>query len=508
MSKLKQFNKKNYLLVFYTIILTFIVYGIKIFNVNYGMDTVQLMTDYPGTLRHWIAIGRPGMVLLKRLLFGGYTNVYLLNMLAFVCLCLTSLAICYLVYAVLGKNYPRKKIYIVPSLFITSQLFVYQYYFVLQNFEFSLMMGLVVLAVLLTFRAEKNLSGANLLAVSILLGALLVYQSFALYYVAIVSFVLLLNIYQQQMVAIQLRFIQLLKFSLPYILILLISLIGYFALNRAIQIHYQVPASSYLVDQSLWGKTSLHKLIPSLFGGLKMAILPLKGDLTYNYLLIVGLILLLITIIFQFIRGLGSKFCFLLTTGTLLLSSILMILVAGQLPNARTLVPVYPFVAVVAIFVSSLYFEYRVINLVFALLTIFFTWQQINLTTNLLYADQMRYEEDQRKIERINNQIDGLHLAHPENYKLMLVGIWPTQTTATLTSDMLGLSLFQFGQFTGNSYAATLNILDIMQTMGLHYQTVTYQEFLKLRPKADTMATFPAKNSLKVVGDTIIIKLY
>lgn len=39
----------------------------------------------------------------------------------------------------------HKKLFIVPSLFTISQLFVFQYYFVLHNFEFSLAMLLTVI---------------------------------------------------------------------------------------------------------------------------------------------------------------------------------------------------------------------------------------------------------------------------------------------------------------------------------------------------------------------------
>ena len=61
----------------------------------------------------------------------------MINTLTCILLGITSLYITYLFsdYIEIREN---KKLFIVPSLFTTSQLFVFQYYFVLQNFEFSL----------------------------------------------------------------------------------------------------------------------------------------------------------------------------------------------------------------------------------------------------------------------------------------------------------------------------------------------------------------------------------
>lgn len=68
----------------------------------------------------------------------------MINTLTCILLGITSLYLTYLFsdYIEIREN---KKLFIVPSLFTTSQLFVFQYYFVLQNFEFSLAMLLTVI---------------------------------------------------------------------------------------------------------------------------------------------------------------------------------------------------------------------------------------------------------------------------------------------------------------------------------------------------------------------------
>ncbi len=46
-------------------LMVFATYGIKLFNNTYAIDTMHLMTNYRGYLKHWVSIGRPGLVALK-----------------------------------------------------------------------------------------------------------------------------------------------------------------------------------------------------------------------------------------------------------------------------------------------------------------------------------------------------------------------------------------------------------------------------------------------------------
>lgn len=55
--------------------MVFATYGIKLFNNTYAIDTMHLMTNYRGYLKHWVSIGRPGLVALKLLTYN-YVNVY------------------------------------------------------------------------------------------------------------------------------------------------------------------------------------------------------------------------------------------------------------------------------------------------------------------------------------------------------------------------------------------------------------------------------------------------
>lgn len=139
-----EFMSKKKSLVIYTMFLIVLIYGLKIANTSYGMDTNWFIQNPSGYMNYWISIGRFGEVILKKIFLKEFTNIYMINTLTCILLGITSLYITYLFsdYIEIREN---KKLFIVPSLFITSQLFVFQYYFVLQNFEFSLAMLLTVI---------------------------------------------------------------------------------------------------------------------------------------------------------------------------------------------------------------------------------------------------------------------------------------------------------------------------------------------------------------------------
>lgn len=139
-----EFMSKKKSLVIYTMFLIVLIYGLKIANTSYGMDTNWFIQNPSGYMNYWISIGRFGEVILKKIFLKEFTNIYMINTLTCILLGITSLYLTYLFsdYIEIREN---KKLFIVPSLFTTSQLFVFQYYFVLQNFEFSLAMLLTVI---------------------------------------------------------------------------------------------------------------------------------------------------------------------------------------------------------------------------------------------------------------------------------------------------------------------------------------------------------------------------
>lgn len=155
------FIKKNKLLVIYTFLLGLITYAIKMFSFGYGMDTLNFINLQDAYLMHWIQIGRPGMYFFKKYITSQYTNTYIANLCFVIFLCITSLVICNIASVKLRNEQSvyiseRLRLFIIPSLFITTPLFVQQAYFVLQNIEFSFSMLIVTFVALLIALGLNN----------------------------------------------------------------------------------------------------------------------------------------------------------------------------------------------------------------------------------------------------------------------------------------------------------------------------------------------------------------
>lgn len=506
LQNIRNFAYKNKVLIIFSFLLSFTVYGLKIFNVNYGMDTLQLMSNFNFTMNHWVSIGRPGMLIFKKLLFGQYTNVYTLNILGIFFMTVSSVAICYLCFISLEEYFPKWKIFIIPSLFISSPLWPQQYYFVLQNFEFSFCMFLIILSVILIYKPQK-FSINFLLAIVLITLAFSVYQSFTIFFVTMASFLMLLLIYKNQKRGYTYSKALLLKTALRFITAFIISFLSYTVFKDFALYHYRVIESSYLKNQILWGRFPLNQIFSSMLRGLKLIILPDQGNLAFSYLFLIGCISLIITFIYQCYCKRTSKFIFVLVSLIFLFSGISMIFIYGEAPTIRSLVPSYSMVCAGTIFISSLYYNKKSVGLGIFLLVVLYSFKQINLTSNLLISDQIRFEEDNQKIELITAKIDALGLNNIQNYKVMMVGFWPSESSLVQQNEMIGSSLFQFGDFTGDSYATSQNVITLMRTRGIIYQYMTHAEYKKVLPLTENMKKFPSKNSVEVVGKIIIIKL-
>lgn len=62
-----EFMSKKKSLVIYTMFLIVLIYGLKIANTSYGMDTNWFIQNPLGYMNYWISIGRFGEVILKNI---------------------------------------------------------------------------------------------------------------------------------------------------------------------------------------------------------------------------------------------------------------------------------------------------------------------------------------------------------------------------------------------------------------------------------------------------------
>ena len=72
-----------------------LIYGLKIANTSYGMDTNWFIQNPSGYMNYWISIGRFGEVILKKSFERVHQYIYMINTLTCILLGITSLYITY-----------------------------------------------------------------------------------------------------------------------------------------------------------------------------------------------------------------------------------------------------------------------------------------------------------------------------------------------------------------------------------------------------------------------------
>ena len=504
------FIKKNKLLVIYTFLLGLITYAIKMFSFGYGMDTLNFINLQDAYLMHWIQIGRPGMYFFKKYITSQYTNTYIANLCFVIFLCITSLVICNIASVKLRNEQSvyiseRLRLFIIPSLFITTPLFVQQAYFVLQNIEFSFSMLIVTFVALLIALGLNNKVEFRFLSIFGLFIAFSCYQSFIIYYIGLLIFLAFLDVYKSWRDSTQTSLVVLFKTYINPILDMLIAFVGYEIFLKVMLHAFHLKASSYLGDQILWRKEPFNLTLRSMLISIKNTLVT-GFTYSFNIALLIGLIGLVVILITEYIAKRKSGFVFLILIIGLLLDAFFFNILLGNAPAARALVPSYCLVVIITFFICSLYIKKTTFLTLFEVLVVAIAAKQILLTTNLIQADQIRYNQDQKLINRIETQLDTLNI-NPNKTKLMLVGYHNEATPLNIQNDIVGESMFEFGDFTGNTSAMTENIVMLMNQGGYDIKAVNNEEFHKEFRRATKMKVFPQKNSIKQHGDIVIVKL-
>ena len=499
-----EFMSKKKSLVIYTMFLIVLIYGLKIANTSYGMDTNWFIQNPSGYMNYWISIGRFGEVILKKIFLKEFTNIYMINTLTCILLGITSLYITYLFsdYIEIREN---KKLFIVPSLFITSQLFVFQYYFVLQNFEFSLAMLLTVIVASYCLKV-RTFSGLKKIIIYIILISLMtlvigVYQTFILFFIQIIVAMLLLEYKKSQF-----SFSELIVKAFPSVLVLLLGIACYWLLDKLIVFALKTTHANHSLGMITWfdksfvdGLSSLRVAFTSMF--------PTLGETPniYGFSFIVAILFVFLILIIYFYKRYDVKICSLLLF-LLFLAGLGIVIASGTLPTPRSMVPQYPFlIAFIAFYLSILVDNDKLITNVILGIVLLLTFTQVKMSSNLVVAEDAIFREDQQKIQLIYQAVENLQLENKSDYKLMIIGSSPAKNKQRFGNfgDLVGVSMFEFG----GTYAISTNVVSIMENMGMSYQSPTYEEYMNYWKNRTTLEHKNTDFGIEVIDNMIIVKV-
>lgn len=488
LEKYKSFYEKNKILIGFSFFSTILIYFAKIITPAVGMDTDIYLYDSVNYNLHWTEISRFGQVLLKKIFWNENNNFFIWNILGILLFILSIIFFIFLVNRMIEDSdikIDKKLSFVISGLILSSPLFVFQFYFVLQVFEFSLCLFLVIFSVYIIEFINIH-SIIKLILVSIILGISFgVYNTFVLSYVLVVSAVQLLRLYtrikKNEEYSIAQYFVDFLKYGIYCI----VGLIVFYILNKLAINYYHAVPKSHATNMIYWLNNpffaTLKKFVHTMG---KIILLPgaKSGFYYYNYSVLVYFVSMIILIVrMAFVK---PKYVVQLIMGLFLLTvsgfGIVIATATADLP--RTMVPQFPFMIGFGLYFILLFVSNKYVRSGLLIAITLFCLLQMRDTADLTLSEKMTFEEDYSQMLEIDMAIKQLHLPDDRERKVIITGVSVSKNRFSkgYFGEVLGVSMLHYGYFTDRQTHAFFsgdNILILMDLYGMKYKKPTREEY-------------------------------
>jgi hypothetical protein len=224
-----------------------------------------------------------------------------------------------------------------------------------------------------------------------------------------------------------------------------------------------------------------------------------------NFLLLPTVVLFIISVTLIMRRTIpsGRRSLYLLAGIGVPLCIILLAALGGNLPPMRSLF------ALPLAFAFMLFFLIRTYKkkaaAVVACLALLVAAYQAQISAQLFYSDQMRYNEDVRVAYELNNMIIQ---AQPKNRNVpvALVGNYESSLrfhANYLRGEMIGSSVFSGGDI----YITTVGGLDFMKSLGINYDMPNDRQSDQAFKEAASMPAYPDPGCVKRTRNFIVVRV-
>jgi hypothetical protein len=499
------FCKNNILLLVVVTIALFFCYGIKLFQYSIGIDTEQVIV-FQAWFESHSQIGRFGFAALLRLLhFKGF-NPFTASISTFCLIWLFTVSHAYIL-AIFSKNIGKNNAFIPFALvFITSPFWAEQFYFTMQSAEVALMILICPFIIYLLFKGfldnEKN---KVILAFLMIILMISVYQAMIPFFCCgvFICFLLLLKnsdykppIYR--------------NLYLKLFVTLIGAIIVYYIIGRIlIPFIFDIEKSQYLDNMNLWGKRTFKENIIRILGFIYVIVNPmiLNAEIAQsvaNNSKIFGNILLLPITIFFIIKVINTKqhFIYIFTGIFIPLSIMFLAIFSGNIPPMRTMY-VLP-LAFAFMFFFLIETCSKKISIVIVILALFTGIYQAQITAQLFYSDQLRYNEDIRLAYEIRDAV--IKTSDNENLPVAIIGkynIAEKFPVNFLQGQVMGHSFFEWGQ---DAREGTERSLTFMHTLGIQFDSPNDEQLEKAINGAYSMPHYPYHGYVQKLPSVIVVK--
>jgi len=419
--------------------------------------------------------------------------------------------------------------------FISSPIWAEQFYFVFQAREVALMVLLCPFAIYIMFKGFiDNKKGNIIFAFLSLIFMTSVYQAMVPFFCCGVFICFMLFLETSDYEAKTYRnlclkiFAMLICAIVVYAVIYKILIPSIFMENRDTENYYK------------WGRISIKENIsyilssariitgihhtgifePNAFENILLFITSINKSNIFGNILLLPLALLFIIKSIDIARKKftsDKKIVYIIASIGIPLSIMFLAILGGNAPGIRTIYVLPLAFAFMFFFLIKNYSnKYRITVVCFALFTAAY---QAQITAQLLYSDQLRYNEDVRLAYEIRDMIVKTSLDN-ENLPVAIVGQYRIaekfHTNANfIKGELIGHSLFSRGEVDSNDLTIqvlffnnlTIRVLFFMRGLGIHFNTPNDEQMKKAIVEAVYMPSYPNPGFVKKLPDVIVVKL-
>lgn len=495
-------HKKQIVLLFVIALLT---YFVKIFNYSISIDTEVNTNNATANDLPWISTGRWTLLFIGKIVhYKGIFNPFVSNLIMIMFLTSSIVLLSYLLNKIFKDNNNINKIIIILGLvIITSPCIAEMLNFTLMTAEIGIAMFLTILSVYSTYIVvfEHNKLFYILAVLSLMVG-MGTYQAFYPLYIGVVTFIYSLELIENGKLKLKENIFSIFKILLIFIVSYgLSSIISTMLLN-----HYNLTKSGYLTNQIAWGKNPLSDIFHNIKDYVQQ-ILIAKNSVFFTKIYLFISILTIVSAI-DVIQKKKSKSILILSSLFVSYASPFMLcILMGAAPVNRTQFCL-PFVTALFITLFIHLFDNKRLQYAIMFLTLCFSFSQYKTTSDLFYSDYIRYKEDVRFTQDVMNKIDmmdGLE-KNREDMIIVFVGAHsPKSSASALKGETLGYSFYEWDQ--GTEFGANIRINGFANTIGYRYILPTKEDVKRAREISNKLEVYPKKDSIKVIGDMIVVKL-
>jgi len=511
------FCKNNIPLLIATTLILFFCYGIKLFQQSIGIDTELFMWNKSDTLEWYISIGRFGLSCLTWLLNVKGFNPFTAFLSTFCFVWLFTILWAYII-AIFCKNTGENNALIPFVLvFASSPVWAEQFYFVHQAREVALMVLLCPCAIYVMFSGfMDNKKSKIVFAFLSLILMTSVYQAMVPFFCCGVFICFMLffenSDYEQKIYR---------NLCLKIFAMLVCAMAVYAIIDRVlIPSIFNIEKVQYVDDMNKWGHISVKENILRilLFAyTLTIGVIPQIQDIANpiiasharsgmeaakgitNISNVFGNILLLplaLLFIIKCIYTSHKKILYIIAAICVPLSIMFLTILSGNIPPIRTIyVLPLAFAFMFFLFIKNCSKKFSIAIICFALFTAVY---QSQITAQLFYSDQLRYNEDVRLAYEIANQLDN------ENLPVVIIGKYKVAEkfhANFLQGDVIGHSFFEWGN------VEELRGLNFMRCLGINFNVPNEEQIERAISEAVYMPSYPNPGYVKKLPDMVVVKL-